>query len=351
MGHYGWWEARHMSDNQTGSKTEEPVGPLSGKKTPYYSFCFIALTIVFMNGWLLNAFIFPLYDGVYIWTREIATAVQGITMAAMAVLATWKPRLLSGRNLIACIAACLVFGALFAMVGLFSEEAVSLVLGSSLSSIGRSALIIFVGMSLLDLPPRALGICLAAACTASYAIRGLFAASIPPSLGMILYFGLPFAALVLSWKSGRAAADGIIEEDSPADLALSNPSSFLPFGHQLFICIILFRFTYGYGLTFGEEGRVPIFSLLAIVPLGIVLAATLVKKDELNPDRLFQLSFLLIFAGYLALSFEKDGAASVISVLINAGVGCFDILAWYILVSLGQKNRSGALAVLAWARP
>ena len=45
-------------------------------------------------------------------------------------------------------------------------------------------------------------------------------------------------------------------DESPHDMAITQPSSFLPFGHQLFVTLLLFRFIYGYTLTFGEVGRV-----------------------------------------------------------------------------------------------
>ena len=38
----------------------------------------------------------------------------------------------------------------------------------------------------------------------------------------------------------------------PAQAAVTAPSSFLPFGHQLFVTLLLFRFIYGYTLTFGR---------------------------------------------------------------------------------------------------
>lgn len=58
--------------------------------------CMVALTLVFSEYWLLNYSAFPLFDTVFIWTRELSACVGGAFLAAVALAAFWRPRPLSG---------------------------------------------------------------------------------------------------------------------------------------------------------------------------------------------------------------------------------------------------------------
>ncbi len=59
--------------------------------------CALALTLTFSEYWLLNYSAFPLFDLIFIWTREVSASVGGAALVAIAVLSFWRSRPLDGR--------------------------------------------------------------------------------------------------------------------------------------------------------------------------------------------------------------------------------------------------------------
>ena len=110
----------------------------------------------------------------------------------------------------------------------------------------------------------------------------------------------------------------------------------------------VFRFVYGYSLTFGEADRVPVVAFSALVPLCLVALLAVARRRALSPDGLFRVSLLLSVAGFLALSVGSASRDAVASALLSAGTGAFEILMYYVLIQLGSRNPVGALSAFAW---
>ncbi|MDR0347464.1 MAG: hypothetical protein LBH56_03725 [Coriobacteriales bacterium] len=106
---------------------------------------------------------------------------------------------------------------------------------------------------------------------------------------LCVYIIAPLIVLALIVTPVRPLLKDIVSAEPPAQAAVTRPASFLPFGSQVFVCLILFRFVYGYTLTFeetvGEIGRVPLLVAFAIIPLALLLIVGLLKKGEIDPDR------------------------------------------------------------------
>ena len=66
-----------------------------GRERSDYAVRLGALT--FSEYWLLNYSAFPLFDLIFIWTREVSACVGGAALAAIAVLSFWRSRPLDGR--------------------------------------------------------------------------------------------------------------------------------------------------------------------------------------------------------------------------------------------------------------
>lgn len=141
---------------------------------------------------------------------------------------------------------------------------------------------------------------------------------------------------------------GKLQHESPAEISITSPSSFVPFGHQLFISLVVFRFVYGYSLTFGEANRVPVAAFSALVALCLVAFHVVARRRALSPDGLFRVSLLFSVAGFLALSVGSASRDAVASALLTAGTGAFEILMYYVLIQVGSRNPVGALSAFAW---
>ncbi|MEG0504310.1 MAG: LuxR C-terminal-related transcriptional regulator [Raoultibacter sp.] len=308
--------------------------------------CFIALILMFTEYWLLNYCAFPLFDTVSPWTREISAAAGGIALIAMTLVARWNPGMLK-KNLFPGIFIALVAGAIITLAGLYLDSFLPLAVGASIITIGISLAAVIVGVSCMSLSLRTTGICIALAYFVSYALRTAFP-FLPIEVNLLLFAFVPFVTLALCSPFARPVLRQILAADSPADDAVTSPTAYLPFVHQVFISLIIFRFIYGYTLTFAETDRVPIFPMLALIPLGIYAIARLIKKSPLDPDALFRGSILFSIAGFLIPSIAGSQNDIIASNLLSSGTGLFEILMYFVLVALASKNVANALVVLTW---
>jgi DNA-binding CsgD family transcriptional regulator len=333
------------------STTHTGSTPLVGFRRTTGFRCFAlttALIMSFLGYWLLNYYVFPLCDEMFIWTREISAASGGLTLAALALTAAWRPKPFNQRNLVFVIICALLGGSMLFVFGLFFQSMTALLIGTWLSTVGCGLVSILVGIACVSLNARTAGVCIAIAYFVAYALRFL-SLNISVGLGVISYVVLPVVALGLSLASLDDMLDYISNQEAPAHAAISNPSTFLPFGSQVFISLVLFRFIYGFSLAFGEVNRLPQISLLVLIPLAIFVLVLLAAKDRLNPDRVFPIAVLFTIAGFLLLPLSIENSRWAIGTLLSSGVGLFEILILAILVALVAKNRAVAVVVFAWA--
>lgn len=308
--------------------------------------CTAALTGSFIGYWLLNYSAFPLFDPVYLWTREASAVVGGLTLTVLAFASYWHPRLFTSRRFFVAAISTMVLGSVVTAAGIFAPLPAVLVCGAALVTVGTGLTNIIVGIGCIGLDMRRLGICVTLAYVLAYALRGLFAV-LPWSANLALFCLIPLATVALIAPFARPLLNQVHAEGSPAQAAVTAPSSFLPFGHQLFVTLLLFRFIYGYTLTFGEVGRVPLLALGALAPLGLVLAYVALSRKDFSPDAFFQLSILCSVAGFLVVSIAAANG-SLASTLLSCGTGFFEILMYFVLIALGAKNPASALPMLAW---
>ena len=299
--------------------------------------CVAALTLVFSEYWLLNYSAFPLFDAVFIWTRELSACVGGAFLAAVAFAAFWRPQPLNGRLFVWGVCLAMVAGSAFCAVGSVTRFAAFAVFGASLVTVGSGLANICVGLSCVGLSARTSGIIVACAYVVSFALRWVFGA-LPVWANLALFVCIPLASVALC-RQQLFAICGKLQHESPAEISITSPSSFVPFGHQLFISLVVFRFVYGYSLTFGEADRVPVVAFSALVPLCLVALVAVARRRALSPDGLFRVSLLLSVAGFLALSVGSASRDAVASALLSAGTGAFEILMYYVLLQLAEDAR------------
>lgn len=326
--------------------SRDDESPLLSAPLVRFLACTTALTASFVGYWLLNYCAFPLFDPIYHWTREASAVVGGLALTGIAFVSYWRPKLFSSRRFLSAAVATMVVGAAAMLAGIFLRLPVTLVIGASLVTIGTGLSNIVVGIGCIGMSMRRLGLSVTIAYVLAYALRGVFAL-LPWSINLALFCVVPLLAIALVARYARPVFDQVYAEGSPAQVALTAPSSVLPFGHQLFIILLLFRFIYGFTLTFGEVERIPLLAMAALVPLVAVLVYVAASRKELSPDVLFQLSILCSVAGFLLLSIAGVNG-SLVSTLLSCGTGFFEILMYFVLIALGSRNTVIALPVLAW---
>lgn len=312
-----------------------------------FALCAFSLALSFVSGWLLNYAAFPLFDSVYWQTREVSAIVGGCVLGVVAVAAYWRPRTFTASTLLTAVMASMAMGAVALFLGVALNLSVVLVVGAVLVTVGAKLANIVVGVGCIVLGMRQLGIAVTLSYLVAYVSRGLFM-QLPELVNLVLFCVVPAVAALVAIPFARPLLSQSYDEGSPAQMAATAPSSFLPFGHQVFVTLLLFRFIYGYTLAFGEVDRVPILAPLAVVPFGLALGyLVLRRRADLPPDGFFRLSILCATAGFLLLAVMPSEDA-LISFLLACGTGFFEILMCFVLVALGKRNTLSALSVLAW---
>lgn len=311
-----------------------------------FTACLIALALSIAAYWLLNWCAFPLFDDVWRWTREASAIASGITLTAVALLSYWRPHWFQSRFMMGAIGATALAGAASCGAGILLSQSAILIVGASAATVAAGLSNIVVGISCIGLSMRQLGLCATGAYGLAYASRGMFAL-LPGSINFALFCIAPVAAAVLVARFARPVLNQQYAHGTPAEVALTAPASVLPFGHQFFLALLLFRFIYGFTLTFGETDRTPVLAVGALLPFAVVLAIAAARRKALSPESLFQLSILFSVAGFLIVSIGEDGHRAA-SVLLSCGTGFFEMFMYYMLIALGTKNPVVALPMLAW---
>lgn len=240
----------------------------------------------------------------------------------------------------------MALGGALCAAGALCESVFLTVAGASLATVGGGLANICVGLACTGLTLRRAGIVVVWSYVASFVLRGLFRI-LPLEANLAMFLLFPIGAVALSARLSLRVRD-FSSSDSPAQISITSPGSFVPFGHQVFISPVVFRFVYGYSLTFGEVHRVPVVAFSALAALCAVAVYVFAGSKPLSSDGLFRVSILVSVAGFLVLSITGTPRDALASSLLSAGTGIFEILMYYVLIAIGAKNPAGALSVFAW---
>lgn len=309
----------------------------------------VALAFVLLATSLMNIVVFPRFDAVFTYARDVSVLANSIALIAIGLVAAFRPSLLHVRTLQRVSVGCLLAGALLLPLSLHAGNAVGLTLAASLAAVGRSWIVVAVGMAASRFTLRQVGVCVGIAFVAYYLMTALVWI-IPSGVGIALFLVLPFVSLALTWGDARPVLEATEAGEAPVDFSVTQPSSFLPLGSQLFVCLFLFRVAFGYSLRFGEVGGVPLSDFLVIVPVATVALYALLSRRAFPADLLAQLSVLLVVAGFFAGSTLYNLAPVASVTLLSAGNTLFDMVAWVALVAIAARNERGAVAAFAWGR-
>ncbi len=316
--------------------------------TPAFWRSFAALSFVLVASSFMNVSVFPGFDAVFAYARDISVTANAVALIAIGLVATFRPALLRVNVLNAGALALLALGCTLPLaLGLHS--AVLLVVASSALAIGRAWCILVAGIaaSRLSLGQASLVVPLAfvVQCAAS-----AFAWLLPVWLGMALFLVVPFCAWAISWKDARPVLEETQHGEAPHDFSVTRPSSFLPLASQLFVCLFLFRVAFGCSLRFGEVDGAPLSSFFVILPVAVVAIWVLISGKRFPTDLLVQISVLFVVAGFLAMTMDLPSAKTATVMLLSTGNALFDMVAWLVLIAVASRNSRGAVATFAWGR-
>ena len=318
----------------------EKASPLCG---------FVALLLTLGTTSLMNGSLFPQFDAIFMFARDISVTFSAATLLGLGLAAYRAPRLLRERAIVAVAVACLVGGGALLSLGLGFSAPALLVAGASLAAIGRSVATVSTALYLACLEMHTTAVIIAAAYTVQLAASPA-SSLLPPWVGTALFLIFPLAAIALTARGARLCFDMAHDRPSPSDIAVTRPASFLAPFSALFVCLFLFQVAFGFALRFGEVAGTPRMSFLSAIPLALVALYVTCSRRRFPADGLVQLSALTVMAGFLLatqpLLAADSGAADV--ALLNAGNGLFIMAAQMALITIAARNPLGAITTVAW---
>ncbi len=330
------------------------VGENKPVKAPIFDGAFwrvtVALALMTLSISLMNQVVFPLFDPIFTYARDISVTANATFMIIVGLLAAFKPRVLHlGHVSELVITNCLIVGSLTLLPAIFLGNAALLVVSSCLFALGRAGVMLMIGLAATGFDARKATACIGIAFTAKLALDSVLWVA-PIIAGIILFLVLPLIAFVITFNLTRPLLEEISQAEAPADIAITQPNTFLPLSSQLFVCLLLFSMAFGFSLRFGEVEGMPIANMIGFFPVALVSAYSIAKKKSFNADLLVQVSVLLVAAGFYLASVAANTTYVASSALLSTGNTLFDMVAWLVLITLAGRNPKGALAVFAWGR-
>ena len=307
-----------------------------------------ALACIMLVTSLMNIVVFPLFDGVFTFARDISQLAQVAVLLTAGAVATFRPQRLASLPLGKLAVTVLVLGAIAVPTSLATGNAPLLVVGSALFAAGRGAVVLSVTLSMArSLPGRESIIAAVSLATVASAAIQAICWVVPVAVGLSLYLVLPFVVYTMTRKDARAVIDLAIESEAPADAVITRPKSFLPLASQFFVCLFMFRVAFGISLRFGGSASVPVEVFVGILPIAAV-ALMLMFWNWFDVDRLTQFSVLFVAAGLLYLNSSDGMLQNVSNLLLWSGNSLFNMVMWIVVASVAGRNLAGALAVGGW---
>ncbi len=314
--------------------------------------CLIALTAEVFSTWLINVYLYPHFITLAPEARDIASCVSVATLVILAIVALNKPASINEGFLTPVALTTYSFGFILILIGLWQESLVALIAGVCFRSIGSRWIVVLAGISLCLLERRACMLCIASAFGLSYLLRIPFS-FISYDVAIILLVSLIFVMYAACRPLALQVLSHMQTTTSAREASITEPASYLPFAHALFIAIFVFRIAYGFALSFESVDGTPQTTMLGIIPLGLLVVLAL-RKHQQRADILYEVAALLIVAGFLSIIVLYGRVDAFYSSIVNgclfAGSECFEVLMWFALASIGARNMTNALAVLAWGR-
>ena len=309
-----------------------------------------ALCLVLATSSFMNISAFPLFDHVFTYARDISVFAKVACLVIVALVASFRSSLLDSHVVNIAAFVFLVVGFAGVAVSFAIQSPWLLVASSCAASAARGWVSVVVGVALsrFSIPVIAQIVTLAFLGNCAF---GYAAWVLPASIGLLAFFVAPIIALLLAHGTAKSVLINVQASDSPADIAITQPSSFLALGSQLFICLFFFRVAFGFSLRFGEVNGAPLADFFSIVPVGILAVATIASSGKLmKSDLLAQVSVLFVLAGFFATTISATWAYTASVSLLSCGNALFDVVGWVVLAAVGGRNARASVATIAWGR-
>lgn len=309
----------------------------------------VTVVVTPLNGTLMNTSLFPLFDAVFPFARDIAI-VSGIVLDALLVLAAMvRPRVFSHP-------VALTWAGMLVWLGGLGAVGWALLRGD--------AAVLVVGSSLLCMSGALFGVLTAVwCCSRLSAARLLVAVPAASVLCAVLSWAMSFAGQAVSLAvyalsiplTAAISVAGyapelrrISEAPGARDLAVTAPASYLPLGSRVFACLFVFSLVGGFLLRFSQvEGAMGTTAANVVVLLA-AWAYCSVSKSPRRMDSLVLACVLLIAGGFLLVPVQSVGPLATGTIAVGNTV--YNLVANLMVLTLASRNGLAALVVVGWSK-
>ena len=339
------------------TKTRDDARQTAPGRAPFWR-CLLACTLLFASVLFFNGALGPSASAVLAQetdasgARDASCLVGAAAFIALGLAGMHRPRLLSALAPALASAALVIMGQSLTLLGECTGTAWAGILGTCLTGAAGAWIMVLLLLACSALDLRSVCLCLA----------GGLALANPLALGV----GALTSATGFAWLDDLASAlanlgvlalcQGMARPffarleavGVPADREVSHPDAFLPLRHRFFAFVLVFSLAYGFAVrTLPAASRTVPYALTALVVL-VIAAWTLAHKDRPKADDLFQLSFVLVVAGF-SLALVGDARCSVAaSAALVAGYMCFYLLMWFVLCAVAARSAADAVPAVCW---
>lgn len=335
-----------MADSSENAHRSASTGGLDGG----FVRAVCALSFLLLSSSMMNAAVFPLFDGVFTHARDVSVLANAAFLAAAGLVAAFSPLRLHAAVLNRLSVVFFFCGGVLLPVSLACGNPAVLVVSSCLLAVARGWATVCAGLAVSRLAANRAAVAVVTSFVA-YCLAAAVLWLVPSFVGFAAFLVLAPAALALCWRDAAPVVQQAVSAAAPADVAVTQPSSFLPLAGAFFVCLFLFRVAFGYSLRFFEHSGAPLPDFAGVVPVVLTAAAVLVvSRGRFPADLATQFSVLFVVAGFFVAATLGEPFAGASVALLSAGNTLFDMVAWVVLVSVASRNANGAIAVISWGR-
>ena len=327
-----------------------PATPAEHTKNAALLQCAMALFCELMAFFTLNMSIYPAYPRELSWALDSATILGVVIMLVFFALLSSKPKLFDYRKIGIATLVLLVLYIVCARVGIMLNNDAIMVAGLILESLVESWILILVYTSVaqLDVKEASFGV------TIAFAAAYLLQAVAPQNLMFLpeLHGGLLVFAMACAHPLSSKAINKLREQEPSLDLAATNPRSFLPAYHLIYITVLVFGVAQGLAFSYASADGMPSLHGFSAIPLVIIFLVCMWRQRRLNADWVFLASAVFVVAGLVLLPTTVFIRAPHIVIasnsLLNAGAACFDLTIVLFVVYYASRNKSHAPQLAAY---
>lgn len=280
--------------------------------------------------------------------HAVSRGTEGLGLLAFGVLATFRPRMLRMHTLEKLFVAIGVLAAILFPLAIWTYDAALVLVAMTLFSLGVGWIAVSCGVVVSRMREDQLAACVTVSLVASFSVSFLCWIS-PVAVAIFLCLVSPAVCFSLI----RAEAISMFEEaragEAPADLAITQPSTFIPLVSQVFVALFLFKFMFGASLRLGNgDGGAP-FTAAISIPVVVFLALYgLLGPRKAKTDQLIRIAVVVMVSGLVLLPIAQPSVRYLCAALISAGGGVLDLVIYYLLLTMANRNRHNAVSVVAW---